>query len=119
MTRDLAEAATIAAVGVTVVMAALAALMVAIMLITRLAPGGKQTRSRAGTRDLVDETLERQGIAAMAVALAMVLDVEKKSGAAPPAGPAAVRPVASPWASAGREQLMRARGSGPTRGRSA
>ena len=113
------DAAIIAVLGVAVVMAALTALMIAIMLITRLAPGGKDAKTKSALTEQQDESPEKESVAVIALALALAM---QRQNAAPPghSAPAgAPEPSVSRWASAGREQLMRSRRkAGRTWGRS-
>ncbi|MBN2098523.1 MAG: hypothetical protein JW753_02890 [Dehalococcoidia bacterium] len=104
------DAATIAVIGVAVVMAALVILMIAIMVITRLVPGSKEARTDTTREDVQDESPEKESVAVIAVAITLAMEAQRKAPAVggAPAGPPGQ--VASRWASAGREQLMRSRG---------
>lgn len=103
------DAATIAVVGVVVVMAALTILMMAIMVINRLVPGNKGAKTSAVPEDLEGESCEKESVAAiaLAVALAMVDNEATLNGR----GTQSTAPghEVSRWASAGRERLMRSR----------
>ena len=72
------DAATLAVVGVVVVMAALTILMIAIMVITRLVPGSKEAKTNATPEDIQDEELEKKSVAAIAVAMALAMEAEKR-----------------------------------------
>lgn len=113
------DAATIAVLGVAVVMAALTTLMIAIMLITRLAPGSKEARTDTALDELEDGGREKENVAVMAVALALAMEAESGRPADCEAPAVAPGQAFSRWASAGRERLMRSGcGAGRTWGRS-
>ncbi len=108
----LGEAGTLIGVGMAVVFAALLILMVAIMIVNRLAP--ERARKAEGStllEGIAAEESEREKVAVMAVALARAM--EKETECAPQRR--AMSPVGgagepSRWATAGREQVMRSRG---------
>jgi Na+-transporting methylmalonyl-CoA/oxaloacetate decarboxylase gamma subunit len=103
------DAATIAVIGVAVVMAALVILMMAITVITRLVPGSKEAKTDTTREDVQDESPEKESVAVMAVAITLAMEAQRKApavGGGPAAGPLGQ----TRWASAGREQLMRSRG---------
>ena len=109
---QLREAGILIGVGMAVVFAALLILMVAIMIVNRLAP--ERARKADGStvlEGIAAEESERQRVAVVAVALARAMEHGAQGvpqqRAAVPAG-AAGEP--SRWAMAGREQVMRSRG---------
>jgi Na+-transporting methylmalonyl-CoA/oxaloacetate decarboxylase gamma subunit len=109
MREQLVDAAVIAAVGVTVVMTALAILMVAIMVLTRLFPGKKDNGEREMTKVMEGDEPTKESIAAIAVAVALAMKEQEAGnirghGESPVSGP-----VASRWSVAGRERLMGSR----------
>ena len=108
MTGQLAEAATVAVVGVAVVMTALTILMLAIMVLTRLAPG-KENIEEATSKLVQGRSPTKESVAAIAVAMALAM--REKGTASTDGGPQAVAPrhAVSRWASAGRERLMGSR----------
>jgi Na+-transporting methylmalonyl-CoA/oxaloacetate decarboxylase gamma subunit len=104
MWHDVAEASILVVVGMAVVFAALAILMVAIMILNRLAPE-KAQKAVAPVELSGAEASEKQRVAAIAVALALA---KEQSGEGETGETA--RPVeASRWAIAGRERVMRSR----------
>jgi Na+-transporting methylmalonyl-CoA/oxaloacetate decarboxylase gamma subunit len=103
------DAATIAVVGVAVVMAALTILMIAIMVITRLVPGSKEAQTNATPEEIQDVSPEKKSVAAIAVAMALAMEAEGKASAFGGAPTGAPGEAVSRWASAGREQLMHSR----------
>jgi Na+-transporting methylmalonyl-CoA/oxaloacetate decarboxylase gamma subunit len=110
VTGQLAEAATIAVLGVAVVMTALTILMLAIMVLTRLAPGKKENKEEEATIEVVQgQSPTKESIAAIAVAMALAM--REKGAASTHGGPQAVAPrhAVSRWASAGKERLMGSR----------
>jgi Na+-transporting methylmalonyl-CoA/oxaloacetate decarboxylase gamma subunit len=109
VTDQLAEAATIAVVGVAVVMIALTILMLAIMVLTRLAPGKKENKVEATIKAVQGQSPTKESIAAMAVAMALAMEEEEKASSH--GGPQTVASgyTVSRWASAGRERLMNSR----------
>jgi Na+-transporting methylmalonyl-CoA/oxaloacetate decarboxylase gamma subunit len=109
VTGNLAEAATIAVVGVAVVMTALTTLMLAIMVLTRLAPGKKENKVEATIKAVEGQSPTKESIAAIAVAMALAMEEEEKASSH--GGPQAVAlgHVASRWSAAGRERLMGSR----------
>jgi Na+-transporting methylmalonyl-CoA/oxaloacetate decarboxylase gamma subunit len=108
VTDRLAEAATIAVLGVAVVMTALTILMLAIMVLTRLAPG-KENKEEATIEVVQGQSPTKESIAAIAVAMALAM--REKGAASTHGGPQAVAPrhAVSRWASAGKERLMGSR----------
>ncbi len=112
MNEKLTEAALLVVMGMTVVFAALFILMVAIMIINRLAPDrAKKAEGPVLVEAILSETSERERVAALAVAVAKAMEREmeviserRTTGAVGPSGDA------SRWAASGREQAMRSRG---------
>ncbi len=106
------DAGILIGVGMAVVFVALLVLMVAIMIVNRLAP--ERARKAEGLTVLeavAAEESERQRAAVIAVALAA--DMERApSGTARPgaAAPAGWAGGPSPWLAAGRDQVMQSRG---------
>jgi Na+-transporting methylmalonyl-CoA/oxaloacetate decarboxylase gamma subunit len=110
MREQLWEAATIAVVGVAVVMATLTILMLSIMLITRLAPGKKGSRDTEMAKTTEEAGDSKESVAAIAVAVALAME-EQEAGKVSQHGESLVsQPVASRWSAAGRERLMGSRG---------
>ena len=110
--EQLRSAGILIGVGMAVVFAALLILMVAIMIVNRLAPErpGKAEGSTV-LEGIADEESERRRVAALAAALARAM--EHGARGAPQqraAGPASSAGGPSRWAMAGREQAMRSRG---------
>jgi Na+-transporting methylmalonyl-CoA/oxaloacetate decarboxylase gamma subunit len=110
--EQLGEAGTLIGVGMAVVFAALLILMVAIMIVNRLAP--ERARKAQGStvlEGIAAEESEREKVAVVAVALSRAMERETEcapqQGAISPAGSAG---EPSRWAQAGREQVMRSRG---------
>ncbi len=104
MWDDVAEASILVVVGMAVVFAALATLMVAIMTLNRLAPE-KAKKAAAPVEPSGAEASEKEKVAVIAVALALAKEQSGISGTGE-----TVRPVeASRWAIAGRERVMRSR----------
>jgi Na+-transporting methylmalonyl-CoA/oxaloacetate decarboxylase gamma subunit len=109
MREQLADAALIAVVGVTVVMIALFILMVAIMVLTRLFPGKKGNGEREMIKVMEGVEPTKESIAAIAVATALAMK-EQEAGNISGHGESPVSgPVASRWSAAGRERLMGSR----------
>lgn len=104
------DAATIAVVGVAVVMAVLSILMIAIMVMTRLAPGRKEAKVDATLEEMQEDSPEKESVAAIAVAMALAVEAERNASAAGAMQSLIPGPTTGRWASAGREQLMRSRG---------
>ena len=109
MREGLWDAATIAVVGVAVVMTALIILMVAIMLMTRLFPGKKLNGEKEMTKVMEGDEPTKENIAAIAVAMALAMKEQEAGnisghGESPFSGP-----VTSRWSAAGRERLMGSR----------
>lgn len=109
MTEDLKDAATVAVIGVAVVMAALTILMIAIMVITRLAPRSEEAKMKAGPDDVHDASPEKESVAVIAVAMALAMEAEGNTTANGGAPADASAREAGRWASAGRERLMHSR----------
>ncbi len=107
MTDRLGEAAMIALVGVAVVMATLAILMVAIMLITRLAPASNKRGEKAVSEAEEWRDQEKEQVAAIVVAMALAMEGETPQQGGQPAG--ASKHSSGRWGSSGRERLMAAR----------
>jgi len=109
VTDEIAKAATIAVVGVAVVMTALTTLMLAIMVLTRLAPGKKEGAEKRTLEEVQGQSPTKENIAAIAVAMALTM--EEKEAALTVRGAQAAAPghEVSRWASAGRERLMHSR----------
>jgi Na+-transporting methylmalonyl-CoA/oxaloacetate decarboxylase gamma subunit len=106
MREQLGDAALIALLGVTVVMVALAILMLAIMLMTRLFPGKKDSGDEEMTKVMRGDEPTKESVAAIAVAVALAM---KEQGAGNISGHAespVSGPVPSRWSAAGRERLM-------------
>lgn len=106
MPEKLPEAVIIAVAGIVVVLIALTILMLAIIVLSRLAPREKQNTA---PRVLQAQSLSTQSIAAMAVAVALAMEEQKTAVAIGHDEAAVPRPVVSPWAAAGRGRLMRSR----------
>jgi Na+-transporting methylmalonyl-CoA/oxaloacetate decarboxylase gamma subunit len=106
---NLAEAATIAVLGVAVVMSALTILMLAIMVLTRLAPGKKENGEKATLEVVQGQSPSKESVAAVAVAVALAMEEQEADKIRGRGKSPVSRPVASPWASAGRERLMHSR----------
>lgn len=108
----LGEAGILIGVGMAVVFAALLSLMVAIMIVNRLAPERARKAEGPTVLGAIEiEEAERERVAVVAVALARAM--EKETGGAPQVtavGGAGVAGEPTRWAMAGREQLMRSRG---------
>jgi len=109
VTDQLWEAATIAVVGVAVVMTALTVLMLAIMLLTRLFPGKKGNVEIAMFKATEGDGPTKDSIAAIAVAVALAMEEQKAGKISQPGESPVSRPVASRWSAAGRERLMGSR----------
>jgi Na+-transporting methylmalonyl-CoA/oxaloacetate decarboxylase gamma subunit len=109
MRDELWEAATIAVIGVAMVMTALTILMLAIMVLTRLAPGKKESKVEATIEVAHRQIPGKESVAAIAVAMALAMEEEEKGSSH--RGPQTIAPghTASRWVFAGREQLMRSR----------
>lgn len=108
----LGEAGTLIGVGMAVVFAALLILMVAIMVVNRLAPERARKAEGPTVLGAIEiEEAERERAAAIAVALARAMEPGTQ-GAAQQAAAGPAVPAGEPgrWAMAGREQLMRSRG---------
>lgn len=109
---QLRSAGTLIGVGMAVVFVALLTLMVAIMIVNRLAP--ERARKAEGPtvlEGIADEESERLRVAVMAVALAAAMQKETEAAARPAViGPVGWAGQPSRWAMAGREQVMRDRG---------
>ena len=99
----------LAVTGVAVVLVGLTILMLAVLVLCRLAPGDKENKEKAAPNVLQGQGLSKESIAAMAVAMALAME-EQNTGSTVRHDEAPVpRPVVSPWAAAGRERLMRSR----------
>lgn len=110
--EQLGEAGTLIGVGMAVVFFALVTLMVAVMIVNRLAP--ERARKAEGPTVLgaieIEES-ERERVAAVAVAVARAMEGETEGAAQRAAmGPVGTAGEPSRWALAGRDQLMRSRG---------
>lgn len=106
---NMGDAATIAIVGVAVVMAALIILMIAIMVITRLVPGSREITTNDVPGEVQDERPGKESVAAVAVAMALAMAAEVGAPAVGGEACGVAGQVSSRWASAGREQLMQSR----------
>ena len=109
MTERLAEAAMLALIGVVVVLVGLAILMLAVMVLCRLAPGNKKNKEEIAPRIVEGQSPSKESIAAIAVAVASMMEEHEAASASEHGEAPAPRPVASPWAAAGRERLMGSR----------
>lgn len=109
MPDKLPEAAVLAGAGVTVVFVALTILMLAIMLLSRLAPRDKPNKADTPPTVLQQQTLSTESVAAMAVAMALAMEEQKPTFSVGDDKVPVPQPVASPWAATGRERLMRSR----------
>ncbi len=117
MAENLTEAAVITVVGVLVVFVSLAVLMVSIMVLSRLT-SRKGVQAKEAAPPIMEESGDRgdegglssEAIAAVAVSLARIMDEAGPVRPAPPERPPVTPASSSPWARAGREQLMRLRG---------
>jgi sodium pump decarboxylase gamma subunit len=109
VTDELAKAATIAVIGVAVVMAALIILMIAVMVITRLVPRSKEARTNATLEEVQGQSPTKESIAAIAVAVALTTSEKEAGLTGRGALVAAPGHEVSRWASAGRERLMHSR----------
>jgi sodium pump decarboxylase gamma subunit len=106
------EGVLLIVVGMLVVFAGLAILVVAIMIMNRLFPDkGKKAEEPASAESMVAEESERGKVAALAVAVAKAMESGREGipeqGTISAVGPSA---EASRWAASGREQAMRSRG---------
>lgn len=111
MWDDLTEASILVLVGMAVVFAALAILMVFIMILNRLAP--EKAPKVVAEEPLPEvQASEKERVAVVAVALAKAMERgEAMSNRLTGLGGEAVRSTeASRWAVSGREQTMRSRG---------
>jgi Na+-transporting methylmalonyl-CoA/oxaloacetate decarboxylase gamma subunit len=109
VTGQLKDAATIAVVGVAVVMTALIILMVAIMLMTRLFPGKKLNGEKEMTKEMKWDEPTKETVAAIAVAMALAMKEQESGNVSGHAESPVSGPVASRWSAAGRERLMGSR----------
>lgn len=107
MREQLWEAATIAVVGVAVVMATLTILMLAIMLLTRLFPGKNGAIEMPKVMEGDEPT--RESVAAIAVAMALAMEKKESDSSGRHTQPVDSGHQVSRWTSAGRERLMRSR----------
>jgi Na+-transporting methylmalonyl-CoA/oxaloacetate decarboxylase gamma subunit len=118
MAENLTEAAVITVVGVLVVFVSLAVLMVSIIVLSRLTTSRKSVQAKEAAPPIMEEGgdqgdergLSNEAIAAIAVSLARTMDEARPVRRPPPERLAATPAGSSPWARAGREQLMRSRG---------
>jgi len=118
MTENLTEAAILTVVGVLVVFVALIALMVTIVLLSRFA-SGKAAEARVVAPSIVEEAVQgveekqpgpdNETVAAIAVSLARAMTDTAARQTKREMGWTAQPATASPWARAGREELMRSR----------
>jgi Na+-transporting methylmalonyl-CoA/oxaloacetate decarboxylase gamma subunit len=117
MAENLTEAAVITVVGVLVVFVSLAVLMVSIIVLSRLT-SRKSVQAKEAAPPIMEEGgdqaeepgLSRECIAAIAVSLARTMDEAGPVRRTPPERLPVTPASSSPWARAGREQLMRLRG---------
>lgn len=108
----LSEAATIALVGVAVVMVALTILMLAIMALNRLAPDKKKKKGSTGMEmptALEEDEPVKESVAAIAVAMALAMEGQKEGHNHGHGESPVFPPMASRWSAAGRERLMGSR----------
>ncbi len=108
---QLREGGALIGVGMAMVFAALLVLMVAIMVVNRLAP--ERARKAEGPtvlEGLAAEESEKRRVAAMAVALARAMEAASRGRARAAAGVPEWADGPSPWVRAGREEVMRSRG---------
>lgn len=112
LTEKLAEAATLLGVGMAVVFSALVILMLAIVIINRLAPErARKTDAPVVLEEVETGALDRGKIAVLAVALAKAMEEEQEvTRTQPMVGPPGAAGEPSRWAVSGREQVMRSRG---------
>jgi Na+-transporting methylmalonyl-CoA/oxaloacetate decarboxylase gamma subunit len=103
------DAATIAVIGVAVVMTALIILMVAIMLMTRLFPGKKLNGEKEMTEMMEGDGPSKESIAAIAVAMALAMKKQEAGNISEHGESTFSGPVTSRWSAAGRERLMGSR----------
>jgi Na+-transporting methylmalonyl-CoA/oxaloacetate decarboxylase gamma subunit len=109
MREQLGDGALIAVVGVAVVMTALTILMLAIMLLTRLFPGKKDSGEQEMTRLMEGDEPTKESIAAIAVAMALAMKEQEAGNISGRRESPVSGPVASRWSAAGRERLMGSR----------
>lgn len=111
MGDQLSEAATIALVGVAVVMVALTILMLAIMALNRLAPDKKKKGSTGMEMPtaLDEDEPGKESVAAMAVAVALAMEGQREGHNRGHGESPVSLPLTSRWSAAGREQLMGSR----------
>ena len=109
MREQVGEAALLIGVGMAVVMTALVILMLAVMLMTRLFPGKKDSGEEEMTKVMKGDEPTKESIAAIAVAMAVAMK-EQEPGNITGHGESPVSaPAASRWSAAGRERLMGSR----------
>jgi Na+-transporting methylmalonyl-CoA/oxaloacetate decarboxylase gamma subunit len=109
MRDELWEAATIAVIGVAMVMTALTILMLAIMVLTRLAPGKKESKVEATIEVAHRQIPGKESVAAIAVAMALAMEEEEKGSSHGGSQTVAPGHTVSRWSAAGRERLMGSR----------
>lgn len=119
MAERLIESATLTVVGMVVVFIGLIGLMLVIMLLSKVAPakGEKKEAAAEEVAPTITEAAaeprrdEKEAVAAIAVALAQL--TEESQAAAVSQQPRVAAPEtgtkSSPWAVAGREELLRSR----------
>jgi sodium pump decarboxylase gamma subunit len=110
MREQLWEAATIAVVGVAVVMATLTILMLAIMLMTRLAPGKKGSTETEMAKTTEEDGASKESVAAIAVAVALAMEEHEPKSIGGHGKSPVSQPTGSRWSAAGKERLMGSRG---------
>ena len=117
MTENLTEAATLTVVGVLVVFVSLVSLMVAIIVLSRLtsrkgagavaqAPAAAVPEAPSAGKEPAPD---KETIAAIAVSLARGMAETEAVRPTRKGAPLTTATTSSKWASAGREELMRAR----------
>ncbi|MCX5992065.1 MAG: OadG family protein [Chloroflexi bacterium] len=109
MTKQLPEAAMLALIGAVVVFAGLAILMLAIMVLNRLLPGNKKNKEEIAPGIVEGQSPSKESIAAIAVAVALLMEEHEAASASEHGDAPAPRLMVSPWAAAGRQQLMLSR----------
>lgn len=118
MAERLIESATLTLVGMVVVFIGLIILMLAIIVLSRLAPAKeeKKEEKREAAAEALEPRMEpqageKEAVAAIAIALAQVVEESEAASVSQPPRVAASGPGAkgSPWVMSGREDMMRTR----------
>lgn len=109
MTEQLPEAAMLALIGAVVVFTGLAILMLAIMVLSRLTSGNKKNKEMVTARIVQGHGPGKESVAAIAVGLTLLMEEHEAASASEHGKAPAPGLMSSPWAAAGREQLMRYR----------